>query len=276
MIRIQNVSFRYPNGHGISKINMEIPERAVYLLTGSNGSGKSTLLKILAGGLRHQIGEVTFNKPDNQIYNSKLEARFNVSLSPQHAETQFSLKSVRAEIRFTSSMTGIPVDQEMEQKIVDVLGLSEFLERSPYDLLPADRKLLSLAIAGLIPAPTVAFDEPTAGLDPIRKDRIPPFIRILKEYGKTLVIVSHDIVFFLPNSTHIGIMDKGTFIESTSLESFIENIILRRYPSWLFRDFLLPRLGIILISRPVITTEELAEQIISLITDTEKKSITNK
>jgi ABC-type bacteriocin/lantibiotic exporter with double-glycine peptidase domain len=72
MIRVRNLSFQYPNGQGIFNINIDVPDKSVYLLTGTNGSGKSTLLKILAGGLREESGKITFGKHDNQLLNNKL------------------------------------------------------------------------------------------------------------------------------------------------------------------------------------------------------------
>jgi energy-coupling factor transport system ATP-binding protein len=270
MIRVTNLSFQYPNGQGIFNINIEVPERSVYLLTGTNGSGKSTLLKILAGGLREKEGEISFGKQDNLLTDNKLGVTFNVALSPQQAETQFSLKSVRSELRFTSAMTGISVDEKLEMEVVDALGLSDFLDVSPFDLLPADRKLLSLAIAALIPAPTIALDEPTAGLDPVRKRRIPVYIELLRDYGKNFLIVSHDIVYFLPLSTHIGILDRGNTVESASIGEFIENLKIHRYPHRIYRDFLLPRLGLLLASHPVVSTEELAGLLNTKFTDSRK------
>ncbi len=271
MIQCRNLSYSYAPGQGISRISIEIPDSSIYLLTGPNGSGKSTLLKILAGGLRQSRGEITFKRDDNLLPDKRLPHKFNVSLSPQQPETQFSLRTVRHELRFTSAVTGLPYDEDMESEIVSLLGLAGKLDISPYDLIQSDRKLLSLAIAGLVPSGMVALDEPTAGLDVSRKKRIPDLIKLLQTQRRSILLVSHDIVFFLPLATHLGILQKGISVESCPVPEFLSKVASETYPPDILRDFLLPRLGKMIVSTPVVSAAELAEQILVLISQRNKK-----
>ena len=257
MITCENVSYRYPNGQGIHSVNLTIPDRCVYLLAGMNGSGKSTLLKVLAGGLKEYGGTITMNGEDVQQLRTKQKRLFTISLSPQQPEKQFSLPTVKDELRFTAKVTKKPVDTELESHILNLLQLRSYLDVSPFDLPPVKRKLLSLAIAAVIPAPFIALDEPTAGIDRDHKPLVLQFIRFLFIH-KGVIVVSHDIDTFLPLSTHIGIMSEGKITVSTDKRTFLNKYLEGHYGAELTRPFIIPRLANLLVNQPAGSVDELA------------------
>jgi energy-coupling factor transport system permease/ATP-binding protein len=265
MIRCSGVSYRYPNGHGIHNVDVKIPGRSIYLLAGLNGSGKSTFLKVLAGGLKKYTGEIRVDDIDIKESPISKNRRFTVALSPQQPETQFSLPTVRDELRLTAHATKTPVDSELELRILEALLLEPYLDHSPFDLTPVKRKLLSLAIAAVIPSPFIALDEPTAGIDPEHKPLVLQFIRFLHTY-KGVIIVSHDIDTFLPIASHIGIMNEGTIIESIDTRTFVEHMLSGHYNHKIIRPFIVPRIARFLIQQPALSIDELTAKIIQAVT----------
>ncbi len=257
MITCEHVSYRYPNGQGIHSIDLTIPDRSIYLLAGMNGSGKSTLLKVLAGGLKDYAGIIKMHGEDIRDLRAKQKRLFTVSLSPQQPEKQFSLPTVKDELRFTANAIKQPVDTDLESQLLDLLQLRPHLEDSPFDLPPVKRKLLSLAIAAVIPSPFIALDEPTAGIDRMHKPLVLQFIRFLFIH-KGVIVVSHDIDTFLPLSTHIGLMSEGTIMDSTDKNSFLQKCIDRNYTAELMRPFIVPRLAKLLVKEPAGSVDDLA------------------
>lgn len=260
MIECTNVTYRYPNGQGIHNVTISVPKPSVYLLAGMNGSGKSTFLKVLAGGAGGYSGEIRVD--GKNIRESKPKhACFHVSLSPQYPEIQFSLATVRDELRFTARKTKTPVNEEFESEVLDILQLGAHLDESPFDLPPGKRKLLSLAIAALIPAPFTALDEPTSGIDPRHKHRVLQFIQFLHTH-KGVIVVSHDIDAILPLATHVGIMHNGTIIESADIQRFLGNLRNKVYRPNLIRPFIVPRMARLLTGRAVKSIQDLVKFVI--------------
>ncbi len=258
MIECTGVSYQYPNGQGIHNIDIYIPGTSIYLLAGMNGSGKSTLLKVLAGGLKTYSGIITVNGLDVKEPRTKEKRLFSVALSPQQPETQFSLPTVRDELRFTAQATKQPVDIDLETQLLEILQLSPYMDSSPFDLPPVKRKLLSLAIAAVIPSPFIALDEPTAGIDRDHKPMVLQFIRFLYTHDKGVIIVSHDIDTFLPLATHVGIMSGGRMIESIERNDFLEKFMRGEYEREIARPFIIPRMARYLIKKPAASIDELA------------------
>jgi len=257
MIECSRVAYQYSSGQGITDVSASILQQSVYLLAGMNGSGKSTFLKVLAGGLKNYSGMIKLNGVDVYELRKKNRSILTVALSPQQPETQFSLPTVRDEMRFTAKAINKPVDTELESHILELLKLDSDLDDSPFDLPPMKRKLLSLAIAGVIPSPYIALDEPTAGIDPIHKPLVLQFIKFLVIH-KGVIVVSHDIDTLLPIATHIGIMHKGTLVESTDKDTFLQNFVEGKYAAQTVRPFIIPRLARILIQKPAASVHELA------------------
>jgi energy-coupling factor transporter ATP-binding protein EcfA2 len=260
MIQCRNLTYRYSNGRGIQNVTLSIAKDSMYLLVGSNGSGKSTLLKLLAGGLFQYSGIATIDGLHIHETHRNRGRRFTVALSPQQPETQFSLPTVRDELRFTAKAIKKLVDLELESKILNLLQLTEFLESSPFDLPPIKRKLLSLAIAAVIPSPFIALDEPTAGIDLEHKNLVLNFVRFLHTQ-KGVIIVSHDIDTFLAMATDIGIMEDGNLIESSEKNIFLENFLKGKYSSTVRRPFIVPRIAQLLINKTASSIRELADKI---------------
>jgi energy-coupling factor transporter ATP-binding protein EcfA2 len=256
MIECKKLTYRYPNGFGIYNIDMTIPDAACYLLAGANGSGKTTLLKILAGGFAGYTGEVSIDEVPLRNLSERGSIHGAVALSPQQPEMQFSLPTVRDELRFTASVTGTSHDKNFEEAMLNGLGLQPFLDKSPFDLPPVERKLLSLAIAALIPTPFIALDEPTAGIDPLRKDAVLKFIRFIHTH-KGVIIVSHDIDTFLPLSTHIGVMKRGKMVDSCERSVFLTKLTQQEYNPKDIQAFTVPRFGRILTGRAHASVETL-------------------
>lgn len=262
MIRCSGLSYRYPNGQGIHDIHISIPHDSIYLLAGMNGSGKSTLLKVLAGGLKNYAGSITMNGADIEQTRTKKNRTFTVALSPQQPETQFSLPTVLEEMRFTAHAIKQPVDTGLESELLELLQLKPYLKSSPFDLPPVKRKLLSLAIAAVIPSPFIALDEPTAGIDRDHKPTVLQFIDFLHTHNKGVIIVSHDLDTFLPFATHVGMMHNGTIRESTTTGSFLNNLVRGAYETEIARPFIIPRMARFLIKKPASSVDELAGIII--------------
>ena len=203
-ISFKKISYVYDAGMpyaytALKDVSLDIREGKITAIIGQTGSGKSTLVQELNALLVPTSGEIEVL--DHTIYadkkNKGLKAlRKDVGLVFQFSEYQLFEETILKDVSFGPKNFG---DDELTaiekaKKALKLVGLDEtYYERSPLELSGGQKR--RVAIAGILATDPkiLVLDEPTAGLDPKKaKDMINLFISLNKEYGKTIIIVSHD------------------------------------------------------------------------------------
>jgi energy-coupling factor transport system ATP-binding protein len=96
--------------------------------------------------------------------------------------------------------------------VEDALALTELSaqkETNPYDLSPTWRKMVALASIIAMDTPIVIFDEPTTGQDAATIARMANAIATLRERGKTVITITHDIDFCAENFERVIALSQG-------------------------------------------------------------------
>jgi energy-coupling factor transport system ATP-binding protein len=99
--------------------------------------------------------------------------------------------------------------------VKDALALTELsdkTETNPYDLSPTWRKMVALASIISMDTDIVIFDEPTTGQDAVNVARIANVIKALRERGKTVITITHDIDFCAENFERVIAMSQGKIL----------------------------------------------------------------
>lgn len=199
-IEIKNLFFRYEkNGKDIlENFSLDIPKGSVFALMGANGAGKSTLLKILTGALKPASGKI-------KVFDESLKkSKVCVLALPQNVQALFTRKTVSEELEEMG--TG----REKIDEIAALTQISHLLDRHPYDLSGGEQQRTALAKLLLKNPDILLLDEPTKGMDSGFKLVFAKILKKLKQSGKTVVMVSHDIEFCAANSDFCSmIFDAG-------------------------------------------------------------------
>ena len=220
-IRFDSVSFGYSPAHPVlSNISLEIPAGSCALLLGYNGAGKSTLLKLLNGINQPLAGDVTINGLNTKQASTSRLAR-EISVTFQHPANQIFESTVEREIAFGPNNIGLHNAASLVQEAAEMFGLPHLLRHHPYDLSPAQRKLLTVASAVAMQTPGLAFDEPSAGLSEPERKLLLHALADLKRAGKTLLIITHDLDLFLPFADRILLLSDGQIQFNGQPEHFI-------------------------------------------------------
>ncbi|HDI12316.1 MAG TPA: ABC transporter ATP-binding protein, partial [Candidatus Bathyarchaeota archaeon] len=195
MIEVRNVYFTYPNGvEALKEVSLHIDRGEFVAIMGQNGAGKTTLVKHFNGLLKPTKGEVLVDGVNTKEVSVATLAR-KVGYVFQNPDHQLFCETVEKEIAFALKNFGF--DEELIKKRVDwalnLLGLSQYRESSPFMLSGGERKRLALASVLAWDPEVVILDEPTIGQDYAQKEKLRQFILQLKAQGKTVVIVTHDI-----------------------------------------------------------------------------------
>ena len=163
-------------------------EKQVSVFLGVSGSGKSTLLNCVSGTLTPDEGEIVFG--DETLYSSTSK----INLPPEKRRFGYVFQegylfphlTVAQNIRY-----GQPRSQKSSDAI-DVLEISELLQRYPKELSGGQRQRVAIARALAMEPRMLLMDEPLASLDSALKDRIIPYLRDLKDaFDIPILYITH-------------------------------------------------------------------------------------
>ena len=205
-IKVNNLSYIYlpktPNEtKALDNVSLEIPNGQITAVIGHTGSGKSTLIQTFNGLIKPSSGEVhiddKFIIDSSKKKNKKIkELRKYLSIVFQFPEYQLFEETVEKDVAYGLKNYGLKEPEAIE-KAHDALkqvGINKsFYQRSPFELSGGEKRRVAIAGIIVLEPEIIVLDEPTAGLDPEGSKTILDLILSLKEKGKTIIIVTHDM-----------------------------------------------------------------------------------
>jgi putative ABC transport system ATP-binding protein len=209
MLSFQKISKTFhPNSpqevQALVNLDLQINEGDYAVIIGSNGSGKSTLLNIAAGAYRPDTGHILINQdnithlPDYQ--RSKWIARiFQNPLSGTAPDLSVLDNFRLASLRTQHKTLRIGINQAFRKKVQEKtallgMGLENKLDQAVGTLSGGQRQALTLIMAIMDEAKILLMDEPTAALDPKSAQTLMQKAQeIIKEFGLTAILVTHDL-----------------------------------------------------------------------------------
>ena len=204
-LECKNIWFRYKKDEDdvLRGLTFEAKEGEIFCMLGGNGTGKTTSLLILSKVLKAYRGKVKTDK--------------TIGFMPQDAKKLFSHETVEEELMSVYS------DRESMDKVLGMMGLEHTLKTHPYDLSGGEQEKLGLAKVLSTNTDIMLLDEPTKGLDIFFKQDLAKLFENLKEEGKTIIIVTHDIEFCKQVADRCGLFAQGELIGINDSERFFEN-----------------------------------------------------
>ena len=168
----------------------------VTILFGRSGSGKTSLLNMIAGLLRPDEGTIAF---DDQTMSDSRTGAF----TPPHRRRfgivfqdalLFPHMNVRANLDFGRRFSSAPADPRSFERIVEMLGIGDLLERRPANLSGGEKQRVAIGRALLSNPRLLLLDEPLASLDQERKDEIMPYLERLRTQTQApMIYVTHSM-----------------------------------------------------------------------------------
>ncbi|MBG0790285.1 MAG: ABC transporter ATP-binding protein [Desulfovibrionaceae bacterium] len=210
-IEIRDLHFSYESGvQALAGVSLTTGRGETVALVGHNGSGKSTLVKHLNGLLRPDAGEVLIDgKPTADLRVAQIARR--VALLFQNPDNQICKGTVWEETVFGPKNLGYPEEKirDLASDSLAALGLTEMRDRNPHDLGFSERKRLAIASILAMNTEAVVLDEPTAGLDSGEIKLLEAVLRGLRDHGRTVLVISHDMDFVAENMTRAICLGQG-------------------------------------------------------------------
>lgn len=217
LIEFKNVSKRFGQKVVLDSVNLSIYSGEVTTLIGKSGAGKSVTLKLIIGLLKPDEGEIFYKGTllQNTSRREKKEIKRQVNFMFQNNALFDSLnifENIALPLKERTKLS----KQEIVQKVrtmMEVLDLHGIELKFPSQISGGMQKRVALARALITDPEIVLFDEPTTGLDPVRKKSVLNMItHNKKNFGFTAVMVSHDVpdVFYISNQ--VAIIEEGKIL----------------------------------------------------------------
>ena len=213
-IVINGLQYTYPNGvQALGGISLTMESGEQVGIVGQNGAGKTTLVRHFNGLLQPTSGELRIGDWDTRKHSvAKLASR--VGYVFQNPDEQLFSRDVKTEVAFGPRNLGYPSGQidVLVKEALEMTELSDKTDTNPYDLSATWRKMVAIASILAMDTPIIIFDEPTTGQDAATIARIANVIQVLRERGKTVITITHDIDFCAENFERVIVMAQGKIL----------------------------------------------------------------
>jgi len=181
---------------------ISIPSRGITAVIGRNGIGKSAVLGAVAGHTPVDQVETTWSKSN--------EPAPIVTL--QYPELQIFEERPEAEVVYAAVVRGVDREKALELawEALDRLGLDRttLTTRRTWTLSTGEKRMLEVVAALIAPASLYVLDEPSAGLDPVRRSVLGSLIAE-RAAGSPVLIASQDVEWLRSLGASIAVLDPG-------------------------------------------------------------------
>lgn len=192
----------------VTHINLDVRPGEIYGFLGRNGAGKTTTIRMLLGLIRPNEGEMSIF--GESVRKRRLKALQKVGFLVESAASYPNL-TVRENLEIQRLLTGTP--KGAVERVIKLLNLGEYANRSSAHLSLGNKQRLSLARALIHSPELLILDEPANGLDPAGIVEIRSLLKSLAEAGTTIFMSSHILAEVDKLADRIGIIHNGRLIE---------------------------------------------------------------
>ncbi|WP_071440950.1 methionine ABC transporter ATP-binding protein [Traorella massiliensis] len=218
MIEIKNLSKNFGSLNVLDDISFEIEKGEIYGIIGQSGAGKSTLLRCINGLETFDSGSIIV---DGKIINTLTKKEL------QHVQKEmgmvfqnFNLLSrlnvydnVALPLQFWGQRKNSPENKEKIMNLLRLVGLEDKVNSKPAQLSGGQQQRVAIARALILDPKVLLCDEATSALDPvITKEILDLLLKINKEMGITIVVVTHQMEVIKQICTKVAFIKNGKVV----------------------------------------------------------------
>ena len=180
LLKLEKILYKYKEGQFTLKVDdLAVYKGEILAIIGGNGSGKTTLAKLIAGLIKPERGRI------------KRYGKIRVGMVFQNPEVQLFNATVHDEVAF--SFIGKLAATKTIEELLEEVDLSSKKKDHPQSLSQGEKQRLALAAILANEPDILILDEPTTGQDRYHLTLITNRLRSLKNSGKTVLLITHDL-----------------------------------------------------------------------------------
>ncbi|TLS36113.1 ABC transporter ATP-binding protein [Pseudalkalibacillus caeni] len=187
-ITVNNVTKNFGKHNVLNDISLGIQNAEIFGLLGPSGAGKTTLVKIIAGIDTATTGNVSVLGTEMP----NLEIMKRIGYMAQ-SDALYEELTAKENLEFFGRIYGLKRTQRRQRiaEVMDIVGLTEDLNKKVNKYSGGMKRRLSLAAALLHRPELLILDEPTVGIDPVLRKSIWQELETLREQGTTILVTTH-------------------------------------------------------------------------------------
>ncbi|MGG5773148.1 manganese ABC transporter ATP-binding protein MntB [Bacillus subtilis] len=193
-VELDNVTVAYHKKPVLQDISLQVPEGKLIGIIGPNGAGKSTLIKTIFGLVPRASGDISIYGKDYK------DQRTRIGYVPQRGSVDWDFPTSALDVVLMGRYGRIGLlkrpkkaDVEMAKAALAKVGMLDYAKRQISQLSGGQQQRVFLARALCQNADIYFMDEPFAGVDAATERAIMTLLAELKEKGKTVLVVHHDL-----------------------------------------------------------------------------------
>ena len=229
-LQVDHMQKQFGSNRVLKDISFSLEEGQVLTIIGSSGSGKTTLLRCLNFLETPDRGSITVNGESltlgKNLSNAELRKnRLHFGLVFQNFQL-FPQYTALENVVLAPKLMHLGVPAQIEKKALSLLGqvgLSQRRDFYPCQLSGGQQQRVVIARALAVNPDILCFDEPTSALDPELTGEVLAVIRRLKETGKTMIVVTHEMMFAKQVSDVVIYMSDGIIEEMGKPEQVFDS-----------------------------------------------------
>jgi len=226
IIQIKNVTKTFIGKdnqvEALKGISLDINKGDIYGIIGMSGAGKSTLVRCLNYLEKPTTGTVVVEDQDlSTLTEAELrKVRTGIAMIFQHFNLLMQ-RSVLDNVCFPMEIVGVKKQEARKRamELLEIVGLKEKADAYPSQLSGGQKQRVAIARALANTPKILLCDEATSALDPTTTKEILKLLQdINKQYGITIVIITHEMAVVQEICSHVAIIDAGQLAEHGTVE----------------------------------------------------------
>ena len=226
MIVIKDLHVDYDEKEVVHGLDAEFPDGKITVIIGPNGCGKSTTVKSIMRLEERTKGQIEINGKDIDEIPQKELAKEIAYVSQSKNIADISVYNLVLHGRFPYLSYPRHYRKEDRDKVAEALrltGMTEFADRKLENLSGGQRQKVYMAMALAQDTSTIILDEPTTFLDVKNQFEMMDHAKALKDMGKTIIMILHDMEAVLHYADKVILMNDGKVVLSGTAEEVLRS-----------------------------------------------------
>jgi branched-chain amino acid transport system ATP-binding protein len=209
LLEVRGLRSGYGRAETLRSVDLVVPSASTVVVLGPNGAGKTTLLKTIAGLVAATAGEIRFQDQPVTRHAPHHRARRGICLIPE-GRGIFRRLSVRENLVVQADGGAAAAAVERAAGLFPILGRR--LDQPAGTLSGGEQQMLALARAFVTDAPLVLADELSMGLAPVVVDQIFAALAVLRNEGRSVLLVEQYVERAVGVADYVYILNKGRIV----------------------------------------------------------------
>jgi energy-coupling factor transport system ATP-binding protein len=215
-VTLDRMAVGYGKTRVLEDVSLDVRPGELAAIMGRNGTGKSTLLRALMGLHPIDSGRVRVAGLDPAAERAQAVGR-RVGFLPQRAASLLFHETVEADVVAALESRGARADGV--ERLLDRFAIGHLRHRYPLDLSAGEQERAALAVALAGDPKVLLLDEPTRGMDALRKTELAELFLQLREHGVAILMATHDVELVARVATRVILLgDEGVVAQGGTRE----------------------------------------------------------